>query len=347
MRDNAIFDDVITTDIAIIGAGPVGLFAAYYAGFRGKTTTVIDALPVVGGQVSAMYPEKQIYDVAGFPAVTGRDLIDRLTQQTAPFDPHYLLGQHAQHLELVEARDEPFPIRIRTSSNTTVAASAAIIACGVGGFAPRPMPDDAGVHPQDVDHFVTDPSLYRGRDAVVIGGGDSALDWALSLVGVASSVTVVHRRSSFRAHEHSVHSAKAAGVRLMTDARVVSSVYSPALTSVAVDSGPGGREELSCSRIVAALGFTARLGPVLDWGLDIEDNRRVRVDTRMSTSIPRVFSAGDITTYDGKVPLIAVGFGEAATAVSNACALMDPTAALFGGHSTEQAEQQLVGGSIR
>lgn len=333
----------VNVDIAVIGAGPVGLFAAYYAGFRGRSVAVVDALPVVGGQVSAMYPEKTILDVAGFPAVSGRELISGLELQVAPFGPEYVLGERAQTLEQsAGGSGAPGTVRIGTDKGTSIVAAAVVIACGVGSFTPRPLPAGSGVGVEDIDHFVGDPERYRGREAVVVGGGDSALDWALTLEPVASSVTVVHRRSTFRAHEHSVRAARECGIPLLTDAQIVGARYSSdsgirSLQAVSIRHGSGEEVEIPCRRVVAALGFTAALGPLLSWGLEIEHNRQIVVDSRMRTTVSGVFAAGDITSYSGKVPLIAVGFGEAATAVSNACRLIDPDEPLYGGHSTDRS----------
>lgn len=327
-------------DIAIVGAGPTGLFAAYYAGFRGLSTAVIDALPIVGGQVAAMYPEKNIADVAGFPAVTGAELISRLTEQSRPFDPTYLLGERVDWVSGVNAPDDQC-LELHTEAGTVVRARTVIVAGGVGSFSPRPLPTTAGLAPSDVDSFVTKQDAYAGQHAVVVGGGDSALDWALALQPIAASVSVVHRRNRFRAHAHSVRTAQESGIRMITDAQIAGSAYGPdGLDSVEIEHGDGTRSALRCDRVVAALGFTARLGPILDWDLNIEHQRHIVVGTRMNTSRQRIFAAGDITTYDGKVPLISVGFGEAATAVSNACRLIHPEAPLFGGHSTEMAAAQ-------
>ncbi|WP_375000916.1 NAD(P)/FAD-dependent oxidoreductase [Aeromicrobium sp. CTD01-1L150] len=323
-------------DIAIVGAGPTGLYAAYYAGFRGMSSAIVDALPVVGGQVTAMYPEKTIADVAGFAGVTGADLVQRLEEQARPFAPQLHLEQRAETVHTVLDDDgNDVGLVLKTDAGTSIRARTMLVAAGVGGFAPRPIPDETGLAPEDVDHFLHSTSEYDGRHAVVIGGGDSALDWALGLLPTAASVTVVHRRERFRAHAHSVSLAMESGVRMLTGARVVGSRYAPDLQALEIEHADGSRTVEPCGRVVAALGFSAQLGPILDWGLDLVHQRNVAVGTRMQTNGSRIFAAGDITTYDGKVPLISVGFGEAATAVSNACKLIHPEAPLFGGHSTE------------
>ncbi|MDT0202612.1 NAD(P)/FAD-dependent oxidoreductase [Nocardioides sp. AE5] len=323
-------------DVAIVGAGPTGLYAAYYAGFRGLDVAIVDALPVVGGQVSAMYPEKVIADVAGFPAVSGAELIARLEEQVQPFAPTFHLGQRVERMTSRSgAVDGAAGLDLHTDARTVIGARTVIVAGGVGHFSPRRLPTAAGLRAEDVDSFVTSLDPYVDQDIVIVGGGDSALDWALMLSPVAGSVTVVHRRDRFRAHAHSVSLAQKQGVRLLTRAQVVGSVYDHELEAVLVEHADGSRTTEPCGRVVAALGFTARLGPILEWDLGIERQRHIPVGSRMHTNRERVFAAGDITTYDGKVPLISVGFGEAATAVSNACRVIHPEAPLFGGHSTE------------
>lgn len=338
LRVSPVAEATGIVDVAIVGAGPTGLYAAYYAGFRGLSVAVIDALPVVGGQVSAMYPEKVIADVAGFPAVTGGELVARLQEQVRPFAPVLHLGHRAERITARRGRDDGVELlEVHTRPGLVIEARSVIVAGGIGHFAPRPLPPAAGIAEGDIDSFVTSTSAYEGRHAVIVGGGDSALDWALMLQPVAASVTVVHRRHRFRAHHHSVRLARERGVRLLTDAQVVGSIYEPDLQAVLIENGDGTCTTEPCGRVVAALGFTARLGPILEWDLDVVHQRHVTVGSRMNTSRERIFAAGDITTYDGKVPLISVGFGEAATAVNNACRLVHPEAPLFGGHSTDTA----------
>ena len=323
----------VECDVAIIGAGPSGLYASYYAGFRGLTTAVIDSLPELGGQISAMYPEKPIYDVAGFPAIKGKDLVAGLAEQASRFSPRYLLGQQALALN----RRDADTLEIVTDQDVVVESRAVIIAGGIGVFKPRPFAAGQAWHGRGVVHFVKDLETYRGQDALVIGGGDSALDWALGLEPIARSVTLVHRRSTFRAHAHSVKELNASTVRVFTDAEVIG-VSGGAVVQQAEISVQGGEPvRVGAQAIVAALGFTANLGPMLDWGLDIVDRRHVGVDTAMSTNMTGVYAVGDITDYPGKVRLISVGFGEAAIAVNNAAVLINPDTDLFPGHSSDFA----------
>lgn len=323
----------IDVDILVVGAGPSGLYAAYYAGFRGLTTAVIDALPEAGGQVTALYPEKMIFDVAGFPAVRGKDLIDSLVAQAAPFAPRYLLGEQA-----VSYAPTGLGAVIGTLSGRLVNAKAVIVTGGIGTFTPRPLPGGSEWEGRGLAYVVPSYAPYTDRDVVVVGGGDSAVDWALGLEQVARSVTLVHRRDTFRAHAHSVKLLRDSSVRLLTPAQVIGMSGGERLESLRVRQvDTKVVDELPAHEVVAALGFTADITPLEAWGLEVSE-RHIVVDTTMATNLPRVFAAGDITDYPGKVRLISVGFGEAATAVNNAATVIDPEATVFPGHSTEQVE---------
>lgn len=322
----------VSVDVAIVGAGPTGLYAAYYAGFRGLTVAVVDSLHELGGQVIALYPEKPIYDVAGFPSIRGRDLVQGLVDQAAPFATHVILGQQA--LRLDTAADGGFVLE--TDQATRVKCRAVVVTGGIGTFKPRPLPAGEEFLGRGLMYFVPTLDALEGTDVVIVGGGDSAVDWALALEDVARSVTLVHRRDSFRAHQHSVERLRASSVRVMTHGLVRSLRGGAWLEEVDVERAKGEIETLKSQAVVAALGFTASLGPVADWGMTLR-NRHILVDSRMATSRPGVFAAGDITDYDGKVRLISVAFGEAATAVNNAVTFLDPDADLFPGHSTDVA----------
>ncbi|GGO91227.1 ferredoxin--NADP reductase [Nocardioides phosphati] len=316
-------------DLLVVGAGPAGLFATYYAGFRGLSVALADALPELGGQITAMYPHKPIRDVAGFPDISGTDLVAGLVRQAATAHPAYLLGRVATTLE---ARDDG--VDVSFDDGTTVSAGALLLTTGIGRFRPRPLPA-AGEEwtGRGVDHFITEATPYAGVDVLVVGGGDSALDWSLHLAPVARSVTLAHRRDAFRAHAGLVAEARAAGVEILTQAQVAAVRGNGHVEEVDLDVA-GETRTLAVQRIVAALGFVADPGPLERWGLAL-DQHHVVVDSAMRTNLPRVFAAGDITSYAGKVRLIAVGFGEAATAVNNAAVAIDPAAHLFPGHSTD------------
>ncbi|MCW2792417.1 MAG: FAD-dependent pyridine nucleotide-disulfide oxidoreductase [Nocardioides sp.] len=318
----------IPTDLLIIGAGPTGLFAAYYAGFRGLRVALVDSLPELGGQITAMYPEKQILDVAGFPSIKGRDLVEGLVTQAATARPDYHLDRTAT--TLTHHGDH---VVVTLDDGTEITAGAVLITAGIGKFSPRALPAGEGWLGRGLEFFVPSFAPYAGKDVVIVGGGDSAFDWALHLEPVASSVTLVHRRDAFRAHQRTVDQVRASSVDIVTKAEVTALNGNGALESVEITVG-GEPTTRPAQALVAALGFIADLGPLQQWGIEVE-KRHVVVDSSMRTSLERVFAAGDITEYPGKVRLIAVGFGEAATAVNNAAVAIDPSAHVFPGHSSE------------
>jgi ferredoxin/flavodoxin---NADP+ reductase len=320
------------TDLLIIGAGPTGLFAAYYAGFRGFRVAVVDSLPELGGQITAMYPEKAIFDVAGFPNVKGRDLVEGLVEQAGTAKPEYFLDRTATTL----SHDDE-SVTIGLDDGTEIHAKAVLITAGIGKFSPRPLPAGDGWLGNGMEFFVPSFAPYAGKDVVIVGGGDSAFDWALHLEPIAASVTLVHRRDKFRAHQRTVEQVRATSVEVLTKAQVTElrggsdGIRELESVQIDVDGEPVTR---TCQALVAALGFIADLGPLQEWGIEVE-KRHVVVNSAMRTNLERVFAAGDITEYPGKVRLIAVGFGEAATAVNNAAVAIDPSAHVFPGHSSD------------
>lgn len=315
-------------DLLIIGAGPTGLFAAYYAGFRGMSVALVDSLQELGGQITAMYPEKQILDVAGFPTVKGRDLVASLVAQADTAEPTYLLGRTASTLQ--ETDDA---VVIGLEDGETITAKAVLITAGIGKFTPRVLPAGEEFLGRGMEYFVPDFTPYVGKQVVIVGGGDSAFDWALHLQPVAKSVALVHRRDAFRAHERTVTAVRESGVEIITKAEVTGLRGAQELDEIEITQG-GTSTWRPVDKVVAALGFVADLGALQQWGLEI-DKRHVVVDSSMHTNRARVFAAGDITEYPGKVRLIAVGFGEAATAINNAAVVIDPSAHVFPGHSSE------------
>jgi ferredoxin/flavodoxin---NADP+ reductase len=321
---------MLEVDVAIVGAGPTGLFAAYYAGFRGLSVAVIDALPEPGGQVTAMYPEKMIFDVAGFPSIKGRDLVANLVAQVAPFNPTYLLGVRAEKLSY---SDDGRP-SLTLFDGSTIQCGAVLITGGLGSFTSRPLPAADAFHGEGLVYFVPHLDDLAGHDVVIVGGGDSAFDWALALSPLAKSVTLVHRRDKFRAHASTVSRVQALPVEIIVNAEVTQILGEDRVTGCVVTPKGAEPRKLPADTVVAALGFTADLGPLTSWGLEIS-KRHITVDTTTATNLPRVFAAGDISDYPGKVRLIAVGFGEAATAVNNAAIVIDPSAHLFPGHSSD------------
>ena len=318
----------VEADILIVGAGPTGLYAAYYAGFRGHRVAVVDSLPELGGQITAMYPEKQILDVAGFASVKGRDLVEGLVHQAATAEPTYLLDRTAS--TLVQDHDG---VTVGLDDGTSIRAGAVIITAGIGKFSPRQLPAQGDWLGRGLEFFVPSFAPYAGKDVVIVGGGDSAFDWAVHLEPMAASVTLVHRRDAFRAHERTVQQVRDSSVEIITKAEVSAINGDTGVESVDI-TVDGITTTRPAQAIVAALGFIADLGPMQQWGIEVL-KRHIVVDSSMQTNLPRVFAAGDITEYPGKVRLIAVGFGEAATAVNNATVAIDPSAKIFPGHSSE------------
>jgi len=318
-------------DLTIVGAGPAGLFATYYAGFRGLTVTVVDSQPEPGGQVAALYPAKKVYDVAGFHGVTGADLVGGLLAQALEYGPRMILD--ANVVDLV--RDTGAPgFSVELADGSAIDSRAVLLATGVGGIRPRSLALGSGWHGRGVTYVVQDPAAHAGEDVVVVGGGDSALDWALELQPIARSVTVVHRRRAFRAHASSISAARAAGVTLLTESELQAIHGDSVVRSVVLRDGSGAEREIAADTIIGALGLVTAPSPFAAWGLETQD-RKLVVDSSMRTSVAGVFAAGDVSTYPGKVALMATGFGEAATAVNNAAVLIDPELSLFPGHSTE------------
>ncbi|WP_314225306.1 NAD(P)/FAD-dependent oxidoreductase [Streptomyces zaehneri] len=320
------------TELLVVGAGPAGLFACYYAGMRELEVTLLDSLPHLGGQVAALYPDKEIFDVAGFPAVTGRELIERLTRQAESASPAIVLGEGALDLR----QDDADAVTVITDAGRVIRAGAVLITAGIGRFTPRPLPALDGFTGNGVHHLLAPPPAYAEREVVIVGGGDSAVDWANSLAPHARQVTLVHRRNRFRAHEHSVSRLMDSPVRILTNSEITHVHGSASLTAVTVrDCGTQTLETVDADVLIPALGHIASLGPLTTWGLTL-DKQQLQVDTAMCTGVDRVYAAGDITTYPGKVRLMAVGFGEAATAVNNIAVRLRPDEDLFPGHSSER-----------
>jgi len=317
------------TDVLIIGAGPTGLYAAYYAGFRGLRVALVDSLPELGGQVTAMYPEKAILDVAGFPTIKGKELVEGLVAQASTARPVYHLERTARTLE-----HHGDSVTVSLDDGSEVSAGAVIITAGIGKFSPRPLPAGDGWLGRGLEFFVPSFQPYVDKDVVIVGGGDSAFDWALHLEPVARSVALVHRRDAFRAHERTVQAVRDSSVEIITRAQVTALRGDGVLEEVEISVDKQEPVVRPTQAVVAALGFVADLGPLQEWGIEVE-KRHVVVDSAMRTSLERVFAAGDVTEYPGKVRLIAVGFGEAATAVNNAAVAIDPAAHVFPGHSSE------------
>lgn len=323
------------TDILIVGGGPTGLFAAFYCGMREATCKIIDSLPELGGQLATLYPEKYIYDVPGFSKVLARDLVNQLKEQALQFQPGIHLDERVE--DLTKNEDGVFELK----TNKTVHLGKAVILCaGIGAFTPRPLPGERAqaFEGKGVYYYIDHLERFREQTVLVVGGGDTALDFALMLEGVAKKVYLIHRRGEFRAHEESVKQLQASGIEVMTFCELSALYGLERLERVDVVNNQSKEiYQLEVDAVVSGLGFSASLGPIANWGLDIEKNE-IRVNTKMETNIPGVYAAGDIVTYPGKVKLIATGFGEAPTAVNNAKTYIDPKSKLSPGHSSNRKE---------
>lgn len=316
----------IETDIIIIGAGPVGLFAVFEAGLLKLRCHLIDALPTPGGQLSEIYPKKPIYDIPGYPSVLASDLVANLLQQISPFLPGFTLGERADTVEKME--DGRW--KVTTDQGTTHLAPAIFIAGGLGCFEPRkpPIANIEYYEDKGVEYFVRNPEFYRNRKVVIAGGGDSALDWSIYLADVAGELTLIHRRTEFRGALDSVekvHDLVEKGrIKLITNAQITDLKGEDKLTGVVVQHDTDGTFTLETDHFVPLFGLTPKLGPIAEWGLAI-DKGAIEVNTfDYSTNVPGIFAIGDINTYPGKLKLILCGFHEATLACQSAFKIVNP-----------------------
>ena len=319
---------MIKTDIIIIGAGPVGLFTIFEAGLLKLSCHLIDSLPQAGGQCSEIYPKKPIYDIPGFPSILAGELVDNLMEQAAPFKPGFTLGEAAVDIDKLE--DGTFIVT--TVKGTIHHAPVVIIAGGLGVFEPRKPPISNIVDFEDkgVEYIIKDPEFYRGKRCVIAGGGDSALDWSIFLVEneIASSVSLVHRNSSFRGHLDSVQKvidlAEAGRINLITESEVVGLSGDNQLDKVIIQHSKDGEIVIEADHFIPLFGLKPSLGPIANWGMEIEKNA-IKVNTvDYSTNIPGIYAVGDVNVYEGKLKLILCGFHEGTIAVQSAFAKIHP-----------------------
>lgn len=334
------FVDEPVFDINIIGAGPTGLFAAFYAGLRGMSVQIIDSLEEAGGQCTAMYPEKFIYDVIGFPKILAKDFAAACLEQALKSDPTIRLSEQVQ--QLIQLEDGTFGMK---TSKGYRRSRAIIIAAGVGAFEPTRL-TAAGVEKLEgkgIHYFAKHIEDFRDKNVVIVGGGDSAVDWALTLEPIAQSVRVIHR-SKFRAHESAVANLVSSSVHLHYPEYEVSEVHTgdhghiASLTFIHKD---GTSQTVDVDDLICAIGFKADPGPLKSWGFELQRNSIVVDIQTMETSIPGIYAAGDIATYPAKFKLIVTGSAEAVTAVNHALVSINPTARLDGGHSTTIMEKRV------
>ena len=319
-------------DVTIVGAGPVGLFAAFYAGLRTMKVKIVDSLSEAGGQLAALYPDKYIYDVGGFPKVKARALVDDLVAQALQYAPTICLGEQATTLTAENGGWVIGTDRERRHKSRTV-----LLTAGIGYFAPRKLTDAsfARFEGHGLHYVLPGLEIFRGRRILLLGGGDTAVDWALHLEPLASELTLIHRRDQFRAHEDSVQKLHASRCRVVPFHELKTlEGGSHVERAIIYDNRSKAETTLAVDDVVVNFGFVANLGPLKTWGLTIKANS-LEVSQKMETNLPGVFAAGDLVSYPGKLKLIATGFGEAAMAVCGAKMVVDPKARYFPGHSSE------------
>jgi thioredoxin reductase (NADPH) len=325
-------------DITIIGGGPTGLFALFYAGMRGVTAQIVDALPQLGGQLTALYPEKYIFDVGGFPKVLAKDFVKALSEQALQFKAKAHLNQTIVGLE---RRDAHFVLQTEQGEFPT---RAIVIAAGIGAFSPRRLPQTVA-HPwygRGIYDVVTDPDAFRGKRILIIGGGDTAFDWAHQLLDRAATLTLVHRSDRFRAHAATVNEVQRAaaagkmGLHVFHELHDIISMDDKLTDVVLRDTKTKATFAIPCDVVLPMLGYVSDLGALAHWGLTLEKEEIV-VNSCMETGQAGIYAAGDVTTYPGKLKLIASGFGEAATAVNQAVHWIYPEKKVTPGHSSNMA----------
>jgi thioredoxin reductase (NADPH) len=334
-------------DCTIIGGGPTGLYGAFYAGMREMSVKIIDSLGELGGQVSALYPEKYIYDVAGFEKIKGKDLIAGCIEQGLQFGPTVCLGEKVEMLQ----RDADGNYLL-TTNKSTHRTKTIIIAAGVGAFAPRKLPKSDELNPDLLDdlegscvfYFVKELDTFKDKNLLIVGGGDSAMDWAMGLEPLAKNITLIHRRDKWRAHEDSVRKVLESSVNVQTFHEVKSVNLAQndsggAIRNVTIFNNKTKDEtQLDVDILIMCLGFIANIGPIKEWNLQIAEGGIAVDPGTMQTNLPGIYAAGDIARFQGKLNLIATGFGEAATAANYAKNYVDPTSKAFPGHSSEKSE---------
>lgn len=326
-------DEIV--DVTIIGGGPTGLFSTFYAGMRQMSVRLIDSLPELGGQLTELYPDKYIYDVGGFPKILAKDLVSNLVTQAQYAEPDLHLGETVQSYE---RKDDHFVLKTDQGEYLT---RTILITAGVGAFQPRKigLDNEADFEGTSLQYAVRDLEKFRDQDVVVLGGGDSALDWALMLQELAKSVTLVHRRNRFTAHETSVQQVMDSSVEVKTSLNVTEiKGENGQIDELVLTAKDGTEEVIKADQLIVNFGNISSLGPLKEWGLELEKNS-IKVNAHMETNIPGIFAAGDITTFEGKVKLIATGFGEAPVAISYAKSFYDPKSRLQPKHSTSVFKQ--------
>ncbi|MEZ4797231.1 MAG: NAD(P)/FAD-dependent oxidoreductase [Flavobacteriaceae bacterium] len=319
---------MISTDILIIGAGPTGLFAVFEAGLLKLKCHLIDALPQPGGQCTEIYPKKPIYDIPAYPEILAGDLTEKLLEQCKQFQPGFTLGERAETIE----KQEDGTFIVTTNKGTKHQAPVVAIAGGLGSFEPRkPLIDNiSDFEDKGVEYMIKDPEIYRNKRVVIAGGGDSALDWSIFLADVASEVTLIHRRNEFRGHLDSVEKVQElknkGKISLVTPAEVIEIIGNNHVNGVIVKNAEDDKEfNIECDHFIPLFGLSPKLGPIANWGLEIEKNA-IKVNNALDyqTNIPGIFAIGDVNTYPGKLKLILCGFHEATLMCQAAYQIINP-----------------------
>lgn len=322
------------SDMVIVGGGPTGLFASFYAGLRGMSVVILDSLEVLGGQLATLYPEKYIYDVAGFPKVLAKDLVGELIEQGLQYRPTVRLGE--QVIRLDEDQEEGKPVYRMVTDKGEYPAKTVLISAGVGAFAPKKLPlaNAGGFEGKGLYYFVQSIEPFRGKRVLIVGGGDSAVDWANMLSDVTDKQILIHRRDGFRAHEESVAKMRVGRtqVKVFYELKAIEG-DGKIERAVIYDNRTKVSDTVEVDAVVVNIGFESTLGPIKDWGLALEGSQ-IKVDSMMQTNRPGIFAAGDVATYPGKLKLIVTGFSEAAIAANHAKHYLEPKANIFPGHST-------------
>ena len=324
-------------DVTVIGGGPCGLFAAFYAGQRGMSVRIVDSLPELGGQLTALYPEKYVYDMPGFPRVLAKDLARQLIEQGTQFGPELVLDETADTLAY---REDGY--LVTTTKGVELPTKTIIVSAGAGAFSPTKI----GVAREDefvgkgLSYGVKRKADFAGKRVVVLGGGDSAFDWALNLLDTAGDIALVHRRDVFKAHDETIEQVKHSRVEMKLWYAVKEILGEPgAMTGVLLENTQTKETHVhECDALVVNIGFKSSLGPIKDWGLNLQKNGIV-VDEKYETNLPGIFAVDDVCAFPEKLKLIATGVGEAATAACFAKTRLDPSAKLFPGHSSDRDEK--------
>jgi thioredoxin reductase len=330
-------------DITFIGAGPTGLFGAFYAGLRELKVKVIDALPQAGGQLITLYPEKIIYDTPGFPAIFAKELVNNLLEQAEQWNPTMALGERAENLirEPLPGGEEGEQCWVIETQKARHYTRTVIIAAGIGAFEPRRLDNESieAFEGRGVEYLVSDVNQFAGKRVLIVGGGDSAVDWALSLEPIAEHVTLIHRREGFRAHDSSVNALNASSVdvKIFYEIREVQG-GDQLERAVIFDNRTEEQTTIDVDTVILTLGFKADLGPIREWGLETIGRRYIGVDNTMETNLPGVFAAGDVALQEDLDPLnlIVIGYGQVTVAVNYAYAKIKPGGKVFPGHSSER-----------